>query len=609
MTLSSIAFGIAAGLPRLIANDVVASRVADEAASAKYRPTMAELVARYGPPRGGAGATFYVRKTGSDSNSGSSSGTSPQRSGADMGTTNGSTQVTSASGAFSSGDVGKTINIAGVIYRIATFTNSTTIQLDRTYAASTGSNRTWAIGGAVQTIGKILQTAAQIMQNGDTLVVGAGTYRETISVAHTAFTATASILGDVDGSLVGDPGEIILTAFTTNDTSAPSASSTLSLNGKPYIAVSKMTIIGGTNANGTAVALTTVGSHDCSLTDCTLIGATVSAAALSATTSAGVALNLTVDRCRILNFGGSGIQCTIARHTADYDTGIVIRNSLVFSNGGGSTAAARFTSTGAGTGFGGNAKISYCTLYGLTGVSANDASLSTSQPITVIGCVIGASVALSANTSGQIVESYNALFAPTPRTNVAVGTGSSVTLAPLFQVGQERVVGGRNRPFLEPASGSPVLNFSLAASPPTVDLNNNPRPSGGAGPNPAAGALGRGNTFGKETGTVRTGSAATSIVGPGYQDFQLPVDALPITVSIYGRYDGTYTGTLPSLSVLNGAENGVADATATMVGGANAWEQISLPISPTSAGIVTIRLRSQDTSGAGKAIFDDFAVN
>lgn len=111
----------------------------------------------------------------------------------------------------------------------------------------------------------------------------------------------------------------------------------------------------------------------------------------------------------------------------------------------------------------------------------------------------------------------------------------------------------------------------------------------------------------KETSTVRTGTNAIRLEGAGYQDFFIPVSAASTTVTVYGRYDSAYTGTLPQLKVLN--IPGVADQTDVMVGAADTWEQLSINFTPTSAGVARVRLVSNDTSRDGDCYFDDMAVS
>lgn len=127
--------------------------------------------------------------------------------------------------------------------------------------------------------------------------------------------------------------------------------------------------------------------------------------------------------------------------------------------------------------------------------------------------------------------------------------------------------------------------------------------------NNAVGCYERGNTWGKETGTVRTGSNAISQLGPGVQDFDIPVSAASTTVSVYVRWDSNYAGTKPQLKVLNGTECGVSDATDTATGSANTWEELSLNFTPTSAGVVTVRIQSNCTTPTGWAFADDFAIS
>lgn len=73
--------------------------------------------------------------------------TDADRSGTDMGVTNGSATVTSATAAFVASDVSKKITVAGVDYHIATVTNSTTATLDTNYAGSTATGVAWSISG------------------------------------------------------------------------------------------------------------------------------------------------------------------------------------------------------------------------------------------------------------------------------------------------------------------------------------------------------------------------------------------------------------------------------------------------------------------------------
>jgi hypothetical protein len=110
----------------------------------------------------------------------------------------------------------------------------------------------------------------------------------------------------------------------------------------------------------------------------------------------------------------------------------------------------------------------------------------------------------------------------------------------------------------------------------------------------------------QETTTTRTGTNAIQLGGAGYHDFLVPVKNQSTTVSIYGRYDSNYTGSLPILEVLN--IDGVADQSDVMVAAANTWEELTATFTPTADGVCRVRVRSQDTSATGEAFFDDLTV-
>lgn len=126
--------------------------------------------------------------------------------------------------------------------------------------------------------------------------------------------------------------------------------------------------------------------------------------------------------------------------------------------------------------------------------------------------------------------------------------------------------------------------------------------------NAGVGCYENGQSAIKETGTVRTGSNSIRIPGAGYYDFAIPVNAVSATITIYAQYDSAYSGTLPSISIINGTECGVANATNTLVGSANTWVQLTLTIVPTSQGIVTLRCLSSSTTPTGNAFFDDYNI-
>ena len=111
----------------------------------------------------------------------------------------------------------------------------------------------------------------------------------------------------------------------------------------------------------------------------------------------------------------------------------------------------------------------------------------------------------------------------------------------------------------------------------------------------------------KETSTVHAGSTAANFTGAGFYETFVPVSATSTTITCYARYDSNYAGSLPKLEVFN--IPGVADQSDTMALSANTWEQLSVTFTPSAAGIVRVRISSQDYSLTGKAFFDDLAVS
>lgn len=107
----------------------------------------------------------------------------------------------------------------------------------------------------------------------------------------------------------------------------------------------------------------------------------------------------------------------------------------------------------------------------------------------------------------------------------------------------------------------------------------------------------------KESTTIRSGTYAGNFTGAGYHDFWVPVDASSTTISVYAQYDSNYVGSKPKLEVFN--IPGVADQSDTVTGSANTWEQLSVTFTPTAAGVVRVRISSQDASTNGKCFFDD----
>lgn len=486
------------------------------------------------------------------------------------------------------------------------------------YVRKTGSDAAagTAPGTAWLTIGKALGAAG--IASGDTVYIGAGTYREAVTVAMTSATAETFVIGDIDGSQTGDAGDVVWTAYTTNDTTAPSASSTLNLGGRDFLTFRNFTFIGGSSASG-VVAANTTQSLNIKLEKCVFLPTRSNIYSVLYTGLADVASNWVIDSCVFIPAGTAGavLLSLPTSASADYDINFLIKNSLLIASHGAGCVV--MTPSGAGAFKAGGVDIFNCTLLGgANAVNCNGANMSTSIPCTIYNSICwGQSTSLLATTLGQLVEDFNLLNSGSAvRTNVGVGTGSisgtgatPPTHSIMVEVGQAFLNGRQPRPFFTPMTGSPQLGFGAQAGGPTVDMLGVTRPAGGASMSYAIGALERSNTAVAEASVTQAGASAIKIVGPGVQRFDIPVDAASTTVTVYGQYDTTHADTnKPQMKVLNGGQAGVADATDTMTAAVDTWEQLSLNFTPTSKGIVTIELVSRAAAGGGIAYFDTFAV-
>lgn len=451
---------------------------------------------------------------------------------------------------------------------------------------------------------------------GDTIWVGAGTYRVSSAIAPSSMASMTYLYGDTDGSRTGDAGEVIVTNYGTNDTTAPASCDVFAFASKTYWTLGKLTIQQGGTGTYKPVNIT-VDSDHITIQDC-VIYQVGNGAGVNIGSGSWRALTVTVERCLIASVGpGAGvwITCPVNGTGADLDLVVVVRNCVIFAPGpnGAVTAIG-----GTNTFHSGGITLANCTVYGGywtgTGTIGTVNPTSTTYKLSVYNSLIFAPLlGFVANAANQIAEDYNVILSPTAYTNVTGGANSKTDGSRnwRFSLGHEWAYGAIIRSLGELPSGSPLLAWGTSGSVTvTDDLRGNPRPgSGAASVSKAIGAYERANSGTKTTSTVRTGSNALQITGPGLHDFDLPVAAASTTVTVYAQFDANYgAGTKPTMSVRNGGECGVADATATMTVASGNWEQLSLNFTPTAVGIVTIRLASLGSAATGITFFDDFAA-
>lgn len=619
------------------------------ASSVPYGPTLG-----YATPNGVTGfvgpaagslyvpTTWYIRSGGSNNNGGTSTSLSPERSGSDASVTG--TALTSASANFTSTDIGKGINVVASTlfnnYKIVAVVNATTATVYPSNG-NLGSGLSWAIGGSWADLRapvadiSISNNGRTPVLAGDTIYVGAGTYRQVyqvsgnfnslyggatgVTVVGQIFNGQVNIIGDVTGQHTGDAGMVQLTAYTTNDKTAPSGTTLLNLSGRSNLAFSNIMFVGGSTTLLTATTLT---SQNVFFTDCGFLSSKGVNLIFNVTAGYANSLRWQFDRCSFIGIQGSNnlgqISLTSGNTGNDYDANVFFINSNFFGGGIQVAAGNALAKSGGGV----RIRNVFALAAGATFFFTGSTSLSTVIPCSLTDSFIlsGNQNCVQANNSGQIVENYNLFVSSSPRSNVSAGAHSvsDGSYAPLFHFGQERMWGALLRRFGEPMAGSPLLGFGNDGTQTLYDLANGPRPAGaGAGNNPqlpAVGALERSNTASQGTSPVPpSGTHTWQNTGPWYQDFLLPVSNVATTIGISVQRDSAYAPssgrTLPALLILANDTLGVTAQTIVDAGASGGWNTLTAAVfTPSGSGWVTVRIASYDGSGVSVVSFADVTV-
>jgi hypothetical protein len=495
-----------------------------------------------------------------------------------------------------------------------------------TTAFTSATGQTWNVGGALLTMARAMVTASGIhncYSAGDSIYLGGGgTWAETVAnTLSGSAIAPLSVIGDVDGAKTGDAGQVVLSAFTSGNTSAPSSTILMALAATTNISFSLITFVQGGAYAITSTAAAAAANY--TFTDCTFntmyfAGTIRTMNFLTSTT--GLAFGLTVDRCTFLaNVSGAAIYisaATTASGSADFDLLCVIRNCLIIG-GASATAGVFVVASGTSTYKAGGVRVYDCTIItGGISVELQTATyLSTTIPCEVHNNLLTGGV--YAGTAGQLTGDHNVIYSNTPQTNYTYGTGdvsntvgTGTYKAPLVELGQSVKWAGVLRQFLAPdGAASPLLgagSATFSGNYPTVDWSNRPRPSGGGSASAAVG-YSEFHDFAKQDTVVYPVGQTSSgkMTGPGDCDIWVPVDAVSTTIAIQLYQGSGYTGsTYATATIEANGEIGVALATQTCTSTLSSWQTLTFgAISPTAAGWVKVRVTSFDTSGTGTLNF------
>lgn len=515
-----------------------------------------------------------------------------------------------------------------------------------------GTAQAWVVGGAWQTISKAVNSTNTGIVAGDSIYIGGGTYREILSVTTTGSAGSLlNYIGDVDGFITGDMGEVICTGFLNGDFAVASANQQVALGTATNLAFSWITFV-----TAAASSLVSGAGNNTSFTDCQLITIGSAPNVTSWAPTSGIATNLLFDRCIV--FGGTGntlfeIDPTTVANT-NLDLNITIRNCFLFSTGSG--LICNVSIGGAASG-----KVGGIRLVGCTSIGGVLFTLSTqgskSYPCEVRNNLAFCSGSLvSAGVPFSVVEENNISFG-TAITNTQVYPGrnsevGSKRLWPGIEFGHMSKILGVLRPFLGPSSpAAPMLGFrprvqgstpyafasgsdvppgtpgwhppalhlgsmfepvvSQPATPGSVDFYGRPRPAGAQSALPAVGYAEYHDTMAQDVVTFDVGPSSAKLIGPSDQDMLVPVDASTQTLTVRCLVSGGYQagGPMPTVTLLSNPEIGVTAQIVTAQGGLGGqWQTLTFAaITPTAAGFVRLRFTNYD-SGVGQVNFDTFAV-
>lgn len=321
-------------------------------------------------------------------------------------------------------------------------------------------------------MGKALGSAG--IASGDIVYIGAGTYREGVTVSMTSATSTTSVIGDVDGAQTGDAGEVVLSGYTSGDNATPGAFQTILLNGRDFLSFSHITVVAG-SGNNQCVDGTTTNSTNITFSDCTFLAGSGSGVSwVSYTGVASTAAHWLIERC-YFGPGQTGFLGLISisvplNGTADHDIDFIVQNCFFWGN---CDYTIKTITTASGSFKPGGVKFYNNTVFGSL-VATVGTGWSTALPVIVANNLVMFGEATTTNapyiaaSNGQLIEDYNrascgaGLNGSFGTVSVGPKTSYNYTPNPQIEVGQSIQSGKQLRPVGTPVDGSLLLGLGCA---------------------------------------------------------------------------------------------------------------------------------------------------
>ena len=312
------------------------------------------------------------------------------------------------------------------------------------------------------------------MASGDTAYVGAGVYREAVTVAMTSATGTTKVIGDVYGQFTGDAGEVIWTNYTNGWHNTASGTAPLVLNGRDFLWFENIYFNSGGSTN--AINGNTVHSSDITFKNCFF--QSVGGRTIEVTASFATALNWTVDRCLVFSPGNiEGFRIT---HTSgvgsDWDLNVQITDSTFL----GSNTPILVICSGASANEGGGVDLLRCTIWSNAGFVTSGTKNSLTFPCTVQDCMIFSSASgINAGEAGAITDlGGNLLTAGLTNTTAHATTRTSSNFFPALPISfaHEWMWGMTPRRALSPILPEAYSVGHIGSA--TTDMEQRSRPEG-----------------------------------------------------------------------------------------------------------------------------------
>lgn len=299
---------------------------------------------------------------------------------------------------------------------------------------------------------------------GDIVYVGAGSYREMVTLAASGSSGNPiQIIGDYSGAQTGDAGVVRITG--SNDDITATRASCVAGVGKSFITLRLLTF---DIASGGLVKFTESGGADFSditVTQCHFQGngATVAGLLIQNNTAAKKFSNVTVSNCLFFGSRDHGVRFDVA--TENNTSATTITNCIFMGQGG----------RGIYCGNAGGITVRNClflsTGYGGFDLPGTGTATATVNNCVFMYCAISTSAAIRAQTAATITENYNTFFGNAADRSAVTAGADSVTRPMLLDSRWWFALlgGGALVSAFDPASYSSLVEYNSGASAPSTD--------------------------------------------------------------------------------------------------------------------------------------------